>query len=112
MKKTTVEALYNYFVNGNDAIDLSTVVEDIRTEYERTAGKTAEKLAAYENAKPIVFGVMGDDPLTVKQIYELAKDKLPEDFSANKIQYAFLHYWSDEVVKHDNGKSAKTYSLA
>lgn len=110
MKKTTVEALYNYFVNGNDAIDLSTVVEDIRTEYERTAGKAAEKLAAYENAKPIVFGVMGDDPLTVKQIYELAKDELPEDFSANKIQYAFLHYWSDEIVKHDNGKSAKTYT--
>ena len=110
MKKTTVEALYNYFVKNDDTVDLSTVVEDIRTEYERTAGKAADKLAAYESAKPIIFGVMGDDPLTVKQIYELAKDKLPEDFSANKIQYAFLHYWSDEIVKHDNGKSAKTYT--
>lgn len=109
MKKSTITALYNYLTCVTPTL-ADDAVADIYAEYERIAGKAAEKLAAYENAKPIVFGVMGDDPLTVKQIYELAKDKLPEDFSANKIQYAFLRYWSDEVVKHDNGKSAKTYT--
>ena len=26
----------------------------------------------------------------------------PDGFTAAKVQYAFLHYWNDEIVKHDN----------
>ena len=35
MKKNTIEALYNYFVKNDDTIDLSTVVDEIRAEYEK-----------------------------------------------------------------------------
>ena len=111
MKKNTIIALYNYFVNSDDTIDLSTVVEDIRAEYERTAAQSVAKMNAYELAKPIVFGVMSHTPMTVKEIFAACEDSLPEGFTSHKIQYAFLHYWNDEIVKHDNGKSAFTYTV-
>jgi len=110
MKKNTITALYNYFVNSDDTVDLSTVVEDIRTEYERTVAKSQAKANAYEVAKPIVFGVM-TEPMTVKEIFAKCKNDLPDDFTAHKIQYALLNYWRDEVVKIDNGKSAFTYMV-
>ena len=110
MKKNTINALYNYFVNSDDTIDLSAVVEDIRAEYERTVVKAQAKANAYDAAKPIVFGVM-TEPMTVKEIFAKCENDLPDGFTAHKIQYALLHYWNDEVVKIDNGKSAFTYMV-
>ena len=110
MKKNTITALYNYFVNSDDTIDLSTVVEDIRAEYERTVAKSAAKANAYEAAKPIVFGAM-TEPMTVKEIFAKCENDLPDGFTAHKIQYALLNYWRDEVDKIPNGKSAFTYMV-
>ena len=110
MKKNTITALYNYFVNSDDTVDLSTVIEDIRAEYERTVAKSAAKANAYDAAKPIVFGVM-TKPMTVKEIFAKCENNLPDGFTAHKIQYALLNYWRDEVVKIDNGKSAFTYMV-
>ena len=110
MKKNTLTALYNYFVNSDDTVDLSTVVEDIRAEYERTVAKSQAKADAYDVAKPIVFGVM-TEPMTVKEIFAKCENDLPDGFTAHKIQYALLNYWRDEVVKIDNGKSAFTYMV-
>ena len=110
MKKNTISALYNYFVNSDDTIDLSAVVEDIRAEYERTVAKSQAKANAYDAAKPIVFGVM-TEPMTVKEIFAKCENDLPDGFTAHKIQYALLNYWRDEVVKIDNGKSAFTYMV-
>ena len=109
MKKTTITALYNYFVKNDDTIDLSAVVEDIRTEYEKSAAKVSAKMNAYEQAKPIVLAAIANTALTVKEIFAACEDELPEGFTANKIQYALLHYWVDEVVKIDNGKAPFTY---
>ena len=110
MKKNTLTALYNYFVNSDDTVDLSTVVEDIRAEYERTVAKSQAKANAYDAAKPTVFGVM-TEPMTVKEIFAKCENDLPDGFTLHKIQYALLNYWSDEVVKIDNGKSAFTYMV-
>ena len=110
MKKNTITALYNYFVNSDDTVDLSAVVEDIRAEYERTAAKSQAKASAYDEAKPIVFGVM-TEPMTVKEIFAKCEDELPDGFTASKVQYGLLHYWNDEVVKIDNGKGPFTYQV-
>ncbi len=110
MKKNTLAALYNYFVKNDSTIDLSTAVEDIRSEYENAIAKSAAKANAYDAAKPIVFGVM-TEPMTVKAIFAKCENDLPEGFTVNKIQYALLNYWRDEVVKIDNGKNAYTYAL-
>ena len=109
MKKTTLENIRNY-LNGDTTIDLTALRDEVNAEYEKLAGKAREKANAYEIAKPIVFGVMGD-PMTVKEIYAKCANDLPDGFTAAKIQYAFLHYWSNEIVKHDNGKSAFTYTI-
>ena len=111
MKKNTIVALYNYFVNSDDTVDLSTVVEDIRAEYEKSAAKANAKMDAYEQAKPIVFAAIADTALTVKDIFTACEDELPEGFTPHKIQYALLHYWMDEVNKIDNGKGPFTYQV-
>lgn len=110
MKKNTITALYNYFVNDDDTIDVTAVVEDIRAEYERTVAKSQAKSDTYDAAKPIVFGVM-DTPMTVKEIFAKCENDLPDGFTSHKIQYALLNYWSDEVVKIDNGKGPFTYMV-
>ena len=109
MKKNTITALYNYFVKNDDTIDLSAVIEDIRTEFEKSAAKASAKMDAYEQAKPIVFAAIADTALTVKDIFTACEDKLPEGFTSHKIQYALLHYWANEVVKIDNGKAPFSY---
>ena len=111
MKKNTITALYNYFVKNDDTIDLSTAVEDIRAEYEKSAAKATAKMDAYEQAKPIVFSAITDTALTVKDIFTACEDELPDGFTASKIQYGLLHYWADEVVKIDNGKAPFTYQV-
>lgn len=111
MKKNTITALYNYFVENDDTIDLSAVVEDIRTEYEKSAAKATAKMDAYEQAKPIVFAAIANTALTVKDIFAACENELPADFTPHKIQYALLHYWNDEVVKIDNGKAPFTYQV-
>ena len=111
MKKNTIVALYNYFVNSDDTVDLSTVVEDIRAEFEKSAEKVNAKMIAYERAKPIVLSAITGVALTVKDIFTTCENDLPEGFTASKIQYALLHYWTDEVVKIDNGKGPFTYQV-
>ena len=51
MKKNTITALYNYFVENDDTIDLSAVVEDIRTEYEKSAAKALTPLTGVESSE-------------------------------------------------------------
>ena len=110
MKKNTITALYNYF-EKDDTTNLSAAIEDIRAEYEKSAAKATAKMDAYEQAKPIVLSAIADAPLTVKDIFAVCEDELPNDFTASKIQYGLLHYWNDEVVKIDNGKGPFTYQV-
>ena len=111
MKKNTITALYNYFVKNDVNIDIAAVVEDIRTEYEKSAAKATAKMDAYEQAKPIVLSAIANAPLTAKEIFAACEDNLPDGFTANKVQYGLLHYWTDEVAKIDNGKAPFTYQV-
>ena len=110
MKKNTITALYNYFVKSDDTVDLSTIVDDIHAEYERMDAKRQANKNAYDTAKQVAFGILCDQPMTVKEIFA-ASDEWPQEFTPAKVQYALLHYWNDEVIKHDNGKSAYTYTV-
>lgn len=110
MKKNVFEQVVN-LVNGKTVEDMEALRAEINDEWSAMQAKTSAKQDAYTAAKPIVLGVMDSTPRTVKEIFALCEETLPCGFSAAKIQYAFLHYWQDEIVKHDNGKSANTYSL-
>lgn len=109
MKKSTLNAIYNY-LNGDETVDLSVLREEVNAEYERLNAKRDANRIAYDEAKEIAFGVMSDEPMTAKEIFE-ASDEWPQGFTANKVGYALRNYWNDEVVKHDNGKSAFTFTM-
>lgn len=50
--------------------------------------------------------------VTAKELYDLTKHNLPEDFTANKVQYILLHEMASEVVKDEVKGKANTYHLA
>lgn len=109
MKKNTLEAIRNY-LNGDETADLSALREEVNAEWERLNAKATANRNAYDEAKEVAFEVMGETPMTAKEIFAATKE-WPQGFTAAKIQYGLLHYWNDEVVKHDNGKNAFTYSV-
>ena len=50
--------------------------------------------------------------ITAKELYDLAKANLPEDFTANKVQYILLHEMASEVEKIEAKGKPNTYRLA
>ena len=111
MKKNTLEAIRNY-LNGDNTVDLSVLCDEVNAEWERLDAKAQVNRGAYDVAKGVAFSIMSEThPMTVKEIFLAGEGQWPQGFTAAKIQYAVLHYWNDAVVKHDNGKSAFTYTL-
>ena len=49
--------------------------------------------------------------VTAKELYDLAKSNLPEDFTANKVQYILLHEMASEVEKIEAKGKANLYRL-
>jgi len=50
--------------------------------------------------------------MTAKEIFTAAADRLPQDFTAAKVQYILLNEMKDEVVKTEAKGKANTYRLA
>lgn len=110
MKKSTLESLYNY-LNGNASIvDVETMRAEVNAEYERLTAKARANAELYSEAKDAIMDAMSETPHTASELYEIAQANLPEDFTVAKVQYALLHYWEQDVVKHDNGKKPYTYT--
>lgn len=63
-----------------------------------------------EKIMPILRATITTD-MTAKEIYEAAKDKLPEDFSANKVQNILLREMAPELVKTEAKGKANTYRI-
>ena len=110
MKKSVLESIRNY-LNGDETVDLSIVRDEVNAEWERLNAKANANRSAYDDAKVVAFDILCDQPMTVKEIFAKGEGLWPQGFTAAKVQYAFLHYWNDEIDKHDNGKSAYTYTL-
>ena len=109
MKKNVFEMVVA-MVNGQPVADMDTLRAEVNAEWERTNAKRLANKSAYDAAKDVAFSILCDKPMTVKEIFA-ASDEWPDGFSASKVQYALLHYWNDEVVKHNNGKNAFTYTV-
>ena len=108
MKKNVFEMIVA-LVNGQPVADMDTLRTEVNAEYERMNAKRIANRSLYDTAHDIAMGILNGTPMTVKEIFA-ASDEWPEGFTAAKLQYAVLHYWNDEVTKHDNGKSAFTYT--
>lgn len=110
MKKSTLVALYNYFCNSDNTVDTTTITEDIRTEYERLAGKSAENAALYDEAYAVLMKHLNKSEQTAAELYEKCAEELPEGFSRGKFNY-LLRMHSTDLTAHDNGRSPKTYTV-
>jgi len=60
---------------------------------------------------PILRDTITTD-MTAKEIFTAAADRLPQDFTAAKVQYILLNEMKDEVVKTEAKGKANTYRLA
>ena len=119
MKKATMQYLldmmnYEIGVNGgekNTAHEYVAVRDEIQAELNRNAEKAAANRELYESAKSVVFEGfrVAGTPVTIAELYEEIKDKLPQGFSKSKVQYAVTRLWSDEIIKTE-GKT-NTYTV-
>ena len=103
-------ALVSY-LNGNTVDNIAEIKAELEAELNRGAEKAQKNRELYESVKPIVFeglSVAGV-PVTISELYEEIKDKLPDGFGKSKVQYAVTRLWIDELVKTE-GK-VNTYSL-
>ena len=111
MKKSTLKSLVAY-LNGETVANINEIKAELQAELSKGEEKAKANRDLYATAHEAVMGVMSDTPMTVADIFAACEDKLPENFTKAKVQYALLHYWNDEVVKVENGRSAYQYRLA
>lgn len=60
---------------------------------------------------PILREVITTD-MTAKEIFAAAQERLPQDFTANKVQAVLLREMKGEVIKTETKGKANTYRLA
>ncbi len=98
MKKTSYIAIRNALTNANFAD--ADILAELDKEINRGAEEKARKASLYEQAKPIVMGVLEStsSPVPVSEIFDSCVG-LPEGFSKAQVQYGLTHYWADEVTK-------------
>lgn len=92
--------------------ELANEYAELQAELDKNAAKAQANRDLYATAHDVVMAHLGSTPVTVTDLFAACESELPEGFSKSKIQYALLNYWSDEVVKHENGKKAFTYTHA
>ena len=109
MKKATMTTIANYIKN---VPELATEYAELAAELNKNEAKAQANRELYATAHDIVMAHLDATPVTVADLYTSCEDELPDGFSKSKVQYALSNYWADEVVKHDNGKKAYTYSRA
>ena len=74
---------------------------------EATAIARAELLA---KVVPVLRAHLTED-ITAKELFEVAKDELPSDFSAPKVQNILIREMASELVKTEAKGKANTYRL-
>lgn len=108
MKKNTIETMIAY-LNGQ-TIDTAALKDELTAELDRVTAKTRANSEIRNTVTPIVMDALSDTPQTAKEIFAAIADKVPADYTAAKVQYILLH--TDGVVKHENARSANTYTRA
>lgn len=94
------------------SMDVETTFAEVAAEWKKNQAKSEANAKVYAAAKEPVFAALSSTtPKTVKDIFAEVEADLPDTFSPNKVQWALLNLWSDEVQSIDNGKNPKTYIL-
>lgn len=76
--------------------------------------KTAElRRKAMENILPILRETFAHFPIgiTSVELFNAAKDKLPADYTVDKVKYILSHDMANELIKEENGRNPFLYRL-
>ena len=103
--------------------EIVTILEKIRDQIAKPR-KSSDEAKAKAKAKradaratlmaqvmPVLREVITTD-MTAKEIFTAAQERLPQDFTAAKVQAVLLREMKDEVVKTETKGKANTYRLA
>lgn len=109
MKKSSLVSLYAY-LNGENVTNLDEIRAEIGAELEKDEIAKREKMASYEDARPIVLAAL-DEPRYLDEVMEHCVG-LPIGFTKGRLQYALTHYWQDEIKRAKDEKGKTLYSRA
>lgn len=109
MKKSTL-AYIAATLSTIDFENKANVIDEINAELNRGVEKRQAKIEEYAENRAVILGGLSDTPVTIAELYESIKDELPEGFSRNKVQYAIVNLYKDEVEKISG--SPNTYKRA
>lgn len=98
MKNATMTTIYNALTNYN--YDNAEVMAELYNEIHRNDAEKAARGAEYDAAHDTIMEAIrvAGAPVSVADIFEEAKESLPEGFTKNKVSYGLRTYWGDEVV--------------
>lgn len=96
MKKATMQTILS-LINTIESPEADAVREELTAELNKDAERKAQNADLYESAKGIVMEELGETPVTIGELYEALKEKLPEGFSKGKLQYAVTRLWTSEI---------------
>ena len=115
---TTEDDLTEYVAELEGALgQIKAMIEQTTKDEQRNALRKQDnavaRLVMLSEVKPILHEVLTHTQLglTAKEVFGEAQSRLPEDFTAQKVQYILLHDMTDEVEVINNGRNAKTYRL-
>ena len=110
--------------NPTEVVEVLTKIRDQiakprKTSDEAKAAQSAKRKAATAQARaemtaqviPILRDVITTD-MTAKEIFAAASDRLPDGFSAPKVQNILLREMAPELIKTETKGHANTYRLA
>lgn len=109
MKKSTINTIASVLTSV-DFENKSAILDELNAELNRGAEKRAAKVAEYDAVRDTIIGGLSDTPVTIAELYDSIKDELPDGFSRNKVQYAIVNLYKDEVEKISG--SPNTYKRA
>ena len=81
------------------------------TKEKRKAATAQARIELVSQVAPILRKYLSTD-MTAKELFEAAKNELPEDFTAPKVQNILIREMKNELVRTERKKGGDTYRLA
>lgn len=106
MKKSSLQSLVAY-LNGEVVTNLDEIKAEIETELSKGKAKADANRALYADIHDKVMEVLRDNTSGISA-QEIADET---GIARGKVVYGLSHYWADEIVKDDSGKTV-VYRLA
>lgn len=98
MTKNMKKALLAY-LNGETVTNIDEIKISLEAELRKDEEKAQANRELYATTHDVVIGALTDKPVTLAELWETVKDKVPKDMSKSKVQYALRELWFAEVVK-------------